>query len=176
MWASPGQVLSVNKGVYSWSSLREALETPWVNAQEVQSLSKNERKEVDKHLDKVVKESREDNMYMAHTAKTEKKTKIPGRTFLYVSCRTTFPYGTVMACSSIRLGLPLLVPHCGLQRRCPARLVHVPVYNIGDEDVHLEAGFPLALLEAGEVNEREEIEKDLAEATELEVETNGEGT
>ena len=138
-------------------------------------MSKNERREVDKHLDKVVKENREDIVYTPHTAKTEKKTKIPGRTFLYVSCRTTFPYGTVMSCSPTRLGLPLLVPHCGLQRRCPARLVHVPVYNIGDEDVHLEAGFPLALLEAGEVNEREEIEKDLAEATELEVETNGEG-
>ena len=115
-WASPDQVLSVNKGVYRWSSLREALETPWANAQEEQSLSKNDRREVDKHLDKVVKESREDNVYMAHTAKTEKKTKIPGRTFLYVSCRTTFPYGTAMACSPTRLGLPLLVPHCGLQR------------------------------------------------------------
>merc|ERR1712218_636121 len=32
---------------------------------------------------------------------------------------------------------------------------------------------PLALLEAGELNEREEIGKDLAEATELEVETDG---
>ena len=38
-WASPDQVLSMNKGVYSWSSLREALETPWASAQEVQSLS-----------------------------------------------------------------------------------------------------------------------------------------
>merc|ERR1712163_11422 len=118
---------------------------------EVQGLTKNDRREVDKHLDKVVKESREGNAYMAHTAKVEKKTKVPGRTFLYVSCRTTFPYGTVMACSPTRLGLPLLVPHCGLQRKCPARL------------------------EAGEVNEREKSEKDVAEATELEVETDGEG-
>ena len=38
-WASPDQVLSVTKGVYRWSSLREALETPWANAQGVQSLS-----------------------------------------------------------------------------------------------------------------------------------------
>ena len=51
--------------------------------------------------------------------------------------------------------------------------MHVPVYNIGDDDIHLEAGVPLALLEAGELNEREEIGKDLAEATELEVETDG---
>ena len=109
-WASPDQVLSLNKGAYSWSNLREALETPWASAEEVQGLTKNDRREVDKHLDKVVKESREGNAYMAHTAKTEKKTKVPGRTFLYVSCRTTFPYGTVIACSPTRLGLPLLVP------------------------------------------------------------------
>ena len=51
----------------------------------------------------------------------------------------------------------------------------MPVYNIGDEDIHLEAGFPLAFLEAGEVKEREKSEKDVAEATELEVETDGEG-
>ena len=59
-WASPDQVLSLNKGVYSWSSLREALETPWASAEEVQDLTKNDRREVDKHLDKVVKESREE--------------------------------------------------------------------------------------------------------------------
>ena len=149
-WASPDQVLSLTKGVYRWSSLREALESPWANDQGVQSLSKHERREVDRQLDKVMNENRENIMYAPHAAKTEKKTKIPGRTFLWVSCRTTFPYGTVMSCSPTRLGLPLLVPHCGLQRRCPARLVHVPVYNIGDDDIHLEAGVPLALLEAGE--------------------------
>ena len=66
-WASPDQVLSLNKGVYSWTSLREALETPWASAEEVQGLTKNDRREVDKHLDKVVKESREGNAYMAHT-------------------------------------------------------------------------------------------------------------
>ena len=80
-----------------------------------------------------------------------------------------------MSYSPSRLSQPLLVPHCGLQRRCPARLVHVPVDNIGDEDVHLEARFPLALLEVGEMSKREEIEEDLGEATELEVKTNGEG-
>ena len=80
-----------------------------------------------------------------------------------------------MACSPTKLDLPLLVPHCGLQRKCPSRLVHVPAYNIGDEDIHLEAGFPLAFLEAGELKEREKSEKDVAEATELEVETDGEG-
>ena len=174
-WASPDQVLSLNRGVYSWTSLREALETPWASVEEVQGLTKNDRREVDKHLDKVVKESREGNAYMAHTAKVEKKIKVPARTFLYVSCRTTFPYGTVMACSPTKLDLPLLVPHCGLQRKCPSRLVHVPAYNIGDEDIHLEAGFPLAFLEAGEVKENEKSEKDVAEATELEVETDGEG-
>ena len=70
-WAKPDQVLSMNKGVYRWTSLREALETPWVDAQEVESLSKNERNEVNKHLDKVVKENRENIMYAAHMGKTE---------------------------------------------------------------------------------------------------------
>ena len=71
-WASPDQVLSLTKGVYRWSSLREALEAPWANDQGVQSLSKHERREVDRHLDKVMNENRENIVYAPHAAKTEK--------------------------------------------------------------------------------------------------------
>ena len=76
--------------------MREALETPWLNHCEVQGLSKSERREVEKHLDKVMKENKEEIMYAPHMAKTEKRTKILGRTLLYVSCRTAFPYGMVI--------------------------------------------------------------------------------
>ena len=155
------KVLCKNKNTYQWSDPRAAICD--VSSTHEERLGKDNQQlregVIEKQLERIMMENREDRMFISHKAKPHKKTIIPARTFLYVPCRTTFPYGTTFLCSPLfNQELHLLVARCVMTRSCPRNLVYIPSYNLTDEDITVGPDNSLALLEAGDVESINETE------------------
>ena len=159
--ASSDRVLCKNQGFYQWSNARVAIGDPRPMEMEKRKMDMNGKQEMewmDKQLKKVSSENREEAMYRAHVVRPWKPTLVPARTFMYLPCKTTFPFGTDFLCAPVaNQELPLLVARCVMTRTCPDSLVHVPVYNLTDDDVKVGPNNHLAHLQAGEVEAVEEI-------------------
>ena len=181
--ASSERVLCKNQGLYQWSNARVAVGDPRPMEMERRKVDIDEVQEVewiDKQMRRISGENREEAMYKAHVVRPWKPTLVPARTFMYLPCKTTFPYGTDFLCAPVRnQELPLLVARCVMTRACPDNLVYVPVYNLTDDDVKVGPNNHLAHLQAGEVEEVEELtragESERSRLEENELSAAGEG-
>ena len=157
----PEKVLCRNRNIYQWGDSRAAIcDVRPTKEERAKTDNYQSREEViRKQLERIMTENREHKMFTSHKAKPHKRTTVPARTFLYVPCRTTFPYGTTFLCTPLaNQELHLLVARCVMARNCPHNLVYVPTCNLTDEDIVLGPDNSLALLEAGDVESVNETE------------------
>ena len=157
--ANNQRVLCKTRGIYHWSDPRSAIGDPSPTKEEKNTSLQKDEMSFNKHFSRILKENRDPRTLTPHLAKPLKSTSIPARTFLYVPCRTSFPYGTTFFCAPLpSQELPLLAARCVMVRNSPASLVYIPIYNLTDADVEVKPNDVLASLEAGEVEHMKEAE------------------
>ena len=127
-----GKVLCRNRDIYQWSNSRAAIcdVRPTKEEKTKADINLSREEVINRQLERVVMENREHKMFVSHPAKPHKGTTVPARTFLYVPCRTTFPYGTTFFCTPlVNQELPLLVARCVMTRSSPHNLVQGGFFN-----------------------------------------------
>ena len=110
---------------------------------------------IKKGMEKVTAEGRQHRYIPDHTARARSKYCIPGGTFTYVPCITSFPLGSEFICQpACGLTHDISVLECLLRVSDYKKIVHIPVMNLSSESVLINKNDPIAFLQKVEaVNE-----------------------